>query len=34
MYIQVMNIQLIYDTQDGRVPAGAEVEYKVVLKEG
>lgn len=34
MYIQVMNIKLIYNEQDGRDQIGAEVEYKVILKEG
>lgn len=34
MYIQVTNIKLIFETQDAREPIGAEVEYKIVLKEG
>jgi hypothetical protein len=31
MYIQVMNIKLIFETQNGPEPTAAEVEYKVVL---
>jgi len=34
MYIQIKNIKLMYDTQDAKIAIGAEVEYKVVLKEG
>jgi len=34
MFIQISNIKLIYDTKDSKTAIGAEVEYKVVLKEG